>query len=206
MSDRIRKLPFFKYLGVMIGVFVFRLLILTLRVRATPRAKALLGGTPRATLLLLWHNRLALALVTAQKKFRRLNLTALVSASHDGAALALIMKSFRIRTARGSSSRRAVEATRELISALAQGRNVAITPDGPRGPVYQVKAGTAELAASHTSSVYIVGLKASRFWQLRSWDKFIVPKPFATVTIDVEKVEAEISKEKIQEALIKLNS
>src|SRR5690348_17161734 len=85
----------------------------------------------------IWHNRLALAMPVWkwwQKSHPRENLAALISASRDGALLARTFSYFGIKPIRGSSSRRGAQALLELTSALHDGLNVAITPDGPRGP------------------------------------------------------------------------
>lgn len=177
-------------IGVAFGTLLFRLLICTLRVRPSPNLKAYLSSRPRGTFILLWHNRLALALAGFQRVGGHIPYTGLVSASGDGAFLSQVMHAFGVRTARGSSSKRAVEATRELLAALTDGRNIVVTPDGPRGPLYTVKDGTAELGR-HAQRVFVAGLKVSRAWQLNSWDRFLIPQPFATLTIDLAEMPKE---------------
>ncbi len=194
-----------KKLSMRLGVLLFRLLLLTLRVRLSENALAFKNSNPRRSLILLWHNRLALALAAFSSHGPALPLTGLVSASADGAILDFVMRAFGIETARGSSSRRAVEATRELFEALEQGRNIVITPDGPRGPCYQVKPGAAQIASEHVEQTYILGLKVSRAWKLRSWDGFLVPKPFATVTVDIAAA-GERTPEALKNALDQLNN
>lgn len=166
----------------------FRLLILTLRIRLTPAMRQFLAEQPQSCLILLWHNRLSFALATFARVGKGIPLTGLVSASADGAILAEIMHAFGIQTARGSSSRRAAPATRELLAALEAGRNVVITPDGPRGPVYTVKAAAAELGSAHARAIYVVGLNCDRTLRLNSWDRFMFPRPFARLEIDIEKI------------------
>lgn len=192
-------------MGISIGIFFFRLLALTIKVRLTPATHEIVLSNPRAHLLLLWHNRLALALIAFARVKNKLPLTGLVSASRDGAALALIMRSFAIQTARGSSSRRASEATRELLAALKDGRNIVITPDGPRGPIYSMKEGTATIAANHASGTLILGLSVSASWHFNSWDRFIMPKPFSTITVDIVKAATPITKDGLQTTLISIN-
>ena len=167
MPAVIRQLPFFKRLGVRFGVFIFRLLILTLRVKMDDKTRAFFAQQPRRSLCLIWHNRLALALSAFIRVGKGIPLTGLVSASGDGAVLAEVMHAFGIRTVRGSSSRRAVEAAKELLTEMAAGRNAVITPDGPRGPLYQVKEGTAEIGRAHAQAVYVVGLNCQNVWQLK---------------------------------------
>jgi hypothetical protein len=186
----VRQLSFFSRLGIRIAVFFFRLIILTLRLRVTPRGREFLAAQPASSLFLIWHNRLALALAAFARLGEEIPLTGLVSASGDGAILAEVMHAFNIQTVRGSSSRRAMEATRELIAVLAAGRNVVITPDGPRGPMYTIKEGTAQVGREHAQGIYVLAFNCTRAWQLKSWDKFMFPKPFATLELDVEKIES----------------
>lgn len=214
MPARIHRLNFLQAFGVRLGIWGFRLLALMVRVELTPRAREIIEALPRSHLFLLWHNRLALALMTLLRINRKrkdlclrgLELTGLVSTSNDGAFLEAVMHAFGVKTVRGSSSRRSVEATRELIEALGAGCNIVITPDGPRGPLYSVKDGAAVLARDYAAGALGVGLNVSRFWQFRSWDRFILPKPFSTITMDLQRIElheagAPITKEQIQEML-----
>jgi lysophospholipid acyltransferase (LPLAT)-like uncharacterized protein len=190
-----------------LGAIFFRLIILTMRVRLTPRAQEFLSSKPKSCLVLIWHNRLSLALAGFSRKGRRIPLTGLVSASGDGAYLAEVMHAFGVQTARGSSSRRDMEATRELIAAIDAGRNIVITPDGPRGPIYTVKTGAVEVGRGHAKAICLVGLNCNRVWQLKSWDKFMFPKPFSVLELDIEKIETteEFSAESLQARLNQLN-
>ena len=105
----------------------------------------------RQVIFSLWHNRLLLAPPSYRKFFlarqphRRL--AALVSASKDGAILARVMEYHGIRPVLGSSSRRGAQALRELNSWAKRGYDFAITPDGPRGPRYEVQPGAVMLLA-----------------------------------------------------------
>ena len=203
----IRQLNFLQRLGLSCGIFLFRLLALTIRVKFSPAMRQVLDSGPQRHLFLLWHNRLALALITFSKIKTPLPLTGLVSTSGDGAILAYLMRAFGIRTARGSSSRRSVEGTLELFQALSDERNIVITPDGPRGPRYQVKEGTVTIARDHASGTLVLGLTCSRFWQFHSWDRFILPKPFSTIVVDAQKNEGTeiLTQSSIQKKLITLN-
>ena len=189
MPASVKNLPLPKRLGIQAGLWLFRLITATLKVRISPSFKEFANAKPHSAVVLLWHNRLALALATFRRVCPHLKLTALVSASGDGAALSTVMDWLGIATVRGSSSRRAVEATRELLEVLQAGSNVVITPDGPRGPVYVLKEGAAELARTQTPVTYLVGFRCSRAWTLGSWDRFIVPQPFATIHVDLIKID-----------------
>ena len=129
---------------------------------------------------------------------RNLQIAVLVSEHGDGEIIARILASFGFRLVRGSSSRGAARALIAVDRELEAGFDVGITPDGPRGPRHSVAPGA--LLAAHRAGVRIVPLaaSASAFWQLGSWDRFMIPKPFARVTIaygDPLPVEAPSSRE-----------
>jgi lysophospholipid acyltransferase (LPLAT)-like uncharacterized protein len=130
----------------------------------------------------IWHNRLAVAMPIWkgwQKTHPEENLAALISASRDGALLARTFSYFGIKPIRGSSSRRGGQALLELTSALRDGFYVAITPDGPRGPKYKVQPGIISLAQVTGVPIVPLGVAISKKKQMRSWDGFQIPWPFA---------------------------
>ncbi|HEV2149180.1 MAG TPA: lysophospholipid acyltransferase family protein [Longimicrobiaceae bacterium] len=133
----------------------------------------------RAAVLVLWHGRLLPC--TYWNRHRRL--VTVVSQHRDGEYISRVVQKWGYTTVRGSSSRRAAGALRELVRYLRAGRSVAITPDGPRGPRQVMKPG-ALLAAQLTGAPIIPGAGgASRAWWFGSWDRFLVPKPFSRVRI-----------------------
>jgi len=201
---KVQELNPIERVAIGMGVFVFRLLMATVKVRFTPRARKILEERPQGNLFLVWHNRLAMALMAFSKSKADVPLTGLVSTSRDGAALTFVMERFNIEVARGSSSRRSVEATRELLQAVEKGRNIVITPDGPRGPCYQMKEGAAIISQKYVKGTYAVGLRASNYWEFSSWDKFILPKPFSTVTVDLTRQE-ELARESLEKSLLENN-
>lgn len=107
---------------------------------------------------------------------------AVLSSHHnDGTLITTCMKRFDIHAIRGSKKSGGSEAVRELIEAAAHGVNLAITPDGPRGP-FQVAAPGAIYVAMRTGlPIICISFSAARHWRLRSWDKFMVPKPFSHI-------------------------
>lgn len=131
----------------------------------------------------VWHNRLALCLKAyatyARPRAKTCGLAAIVSASRDGAFLAGVLECFDVQPVRGSSSRRGAQAMLELASWAERGYDLAITPDGPRGPCYVVQDGTMMLA--QMTGLPIIPASYSLNWRLRikSWDHFLVPLPFA---------------------------
>lgn len=114
---------------------------------------------------------------------------ALTSASKDGEILAAFLARFDIGAIRGSSSRRGAVAMLEMVRTSEAGYDIAITPDGPRGPKYQLNPGVITLAQKAKIPVLTFGIFYSRYWALRGWDAFRIPKPFATVDVHMLPLE-----------------
>jgi len=144
------------------------------------------------TIYCLWHNRLALS-VKLYSKFARRHFVApgvagLVSASRDGALLSAIFERFDVQPVRGSSSRRGAQALVEMNTWAERGCDLAITPDGPRGPRYVLADGVITLA--QITGLPLVPVSYHLNWKvcLKSWDRFQIPLPFARCDIRVGKV------------------
>ena len=170
---------------------LLRLWCMTLRFKsseATRRLFAMKGGKPR--IYLFWHNRLFVAAETYRIFASKRSTFALVSASKDGAWLAAFLKMFGIRAVRGSSSRGGLKAMMGLCNALKAGHDVVITPDGPRGPRYQVKAGALWLARETDATLLLLNFNLTRFWRLKTWDGFLIPQPFSTVEVRLHAYDA----------------
>jgi lysophospholipid acyltransferase (LPLAT)-like uncharacterized protein len=105
----------------------------------------------------------------------------LISASRDGDLIADVTERFGFQVVRGSSSRLGASAVLELGNVLANGRDVLITPDGPRGPVYELGPGIVFLAQKTGVAVVPLNFEYSSCWRLKSWDGFILPRPFSKV-------------------------
>ena len=155
----------------------------TLRIKWDDRAGFQSGALSGPVIFCLWHNRLSLCMCIWRNFVRphmpKHGLAALISASKDGALLAAALEQFDVQPVRGSSSRRGPQALLELTSWLEQGLNLAITPDGPRGPCYVVQPGVAALGQVTGAPVIPVSYRAQWKITLRSWDKFQIPLPFS---------------------------
>jgi len=168
-----------------------RLLFLTLRLRVDDRI-GLGSGLPEGPVILcFWHNRiLGITQVFLQRYPHRLRpgVTVLTSPSRDGELLARCMDGFGMGSVRGSSSRRGSQAMRELVKLVETGRDVAITPDGPRGPCYQFGPGAIFLSQVTGAPLVPMQARFSRCIRLKTWDGFIIPLPFSTVSITVHEM------------------
>jgi lysophospholipid acyltransferase (LPLAT)-like uncharacterized protein len=111
---------------------------------------------------------------------------ALISASGDGAWLTAFFSHVGMRAARGSSSRLGREAATALVDAQRAGYDIGITPDGPRGPCYDVKPGVVIVPRRTGAPLLLIGGEFSAAWQLKSWDRFYLPKPFSRVRLRCE--------------------
>jgi len=135
----------------------------------------------------LWHNRLLVFPFVLRRFLPQRHGAALISASRDGDLIADVVKRFGYDVIRGSSSRMGASAILQLAEVLASGRDVVITPDGPRGPAYELGPGIIFLAQKSGAAVAPMNLEYSHCWRLGSWDRFIVPRPFAKVRVLINR-------------------
>ncbi len=138
-------------------------------------------ATQRPIVYVLWHSRILPLLYSRRNE----GMALLISRHRDGSYLALLAERWGYRVVRGSSKRGGEVGLLGLVRFLQQGggAEVALTPDGPRGPAEKAKAG-AVAAAQHAGALVIpAGARASRAWWLKSWDRFCIPKPFAVVEV-----------------------
>ena len=135
----------------------------------------------------LWHNRLLIFPFVLRRFFSSRRGAALISASRDGELLADAIKRFRFDVVRGSSSRLGASALRQLTQVLTSGCDVVITPDGPRGPAYELGPGIIFLAQKSGAAVLPMNMEYSSCWRIKSWDRFIVPLPFAKVRVVISQ-------------------
>ncbi|MCF7675828.1 MAG: lysophospholipid acyltransferase family protein [Akkermansiaceae bacterium] len=132
----------------------------------------------------LWHNRFFTVPPAFRKAYgSRRKCVVLTSASLDGAVVARAMAVFGFGAVRGSSSRRGVAALVGLTRAVRSGLDVCITPDGPRGPRYVFQPGMVKLAEASGTPIIPVHVTFSSAWRFKTWDRFVVPKPFSRVRV-----------------------
>jgi lysophospholipid acyltransferase (LPLAT)-like uncharacterized protein len=157
-----------------------RLLARTWRIRTEheERWRALLAAE-RTHVFLLWHE----ALLPLLWHHRGQNVVIVVSEAREGQYLADLGTVLGYRLVRGSSTRGASRALLGAVRELREGHSVAFTPDGPRGPRRELKPGVVAAAQRGGAMIIPVHAEASRAWRLHSWDRFMIPKPAARVTV-----------------------
>ncbi len=162
---------------------VVRLLGVTLRLQVSgiDRVRPL-WATGRPVIYVVWHGRI-LMLPWANARLRRTHgarrVSVLASRSRDGEMVARYAARFGVAAIRGSSSRGGIVGLRSLVAAVQSGQDVALVPDGPRGPRGQLKEGVVLLAALTGAPVVPLAVAAHPARRLASWDAFLVPLPFA---------------------------
>lgn len=128
-----------------------------------------------------WHGEVAMAPFAYHDYRDSKNIDLIVSGHHDGEIAARILEKFGGGTLRGSSSKGGLLVLKNAFKSLKSGRDIGITPDGPRGPRYSVADGAAAIAQRRSVPIVAVNITPSRAWRLKSWDRFAIPKPFCTL-------------------------
>jgi hypothetical protein len=186
------------------GAAILKTLFLTLRLRIEDRSGVLKenGGSP--VIVCFWHNRI-LGITFAFDRIypkKRNGVTVLTSPSKDGEILAQLVGAFGMKAVRGSSSRRGSSALLELVRLIRGGRDIAITPDGPRGPRYSLGPGIILLAQSTGVRIVPAHASFSRCVRMKTWDGFIIPLPFSKVSVTLDgalTIPGELTGEEFEE-------
>ena len=168
---------------IAVGFRLLQLWVRTLRYEIDDRAGVIGKPVDQNYIGALWHNRLLIFPFVLRRFFSNRRGAALISASRDGDLLADAIARFGFDVVRGSSSRLGASAILQLTNVLASGRDVVITPDGPRGPAYELGPGIIFLAQKSGAAVLPVNMEYSSCWRLKSWDRFVLPRPFAKIRV-----------------------
>jgi lysophospholipid acyltransferase (LPLAT)-like uncharacterized protein len=144
-------------------------------------AKPYMSGEKQA-IFCFWHGRMILH---PFKKPPGRDMRVLISRHHDGEIITLVLRWFGIGTVRGSTKKGGDIAIRELLQVVEHGDNISITPDGPKGPAFIAQHGAAYVAQKTGLPLVPISFGASRAKQFSSWDKFLLPRPFARIVFVV---------------------
>ncbi len=162
-----------------------KLLHASLRISITPQIE--LPG--KTAIITFWHGKMITGWLLAQTLFPGKKITAVVSMSEDGTALAETLERLDFSLIRGSSSKGGDEVKRTMQNALQRGAIIAITPDGPRGPARQFKFGTLRLASEKRYPLFFADISYANPWKLKSWDHFEIPKPFSKTAVKLQLID-----------------
>lgn len=166
-----------------VAPLVLRLYYATLRISVIhPFYFQKLSRDPGRFILVFWHENMVLPLYV----FRNRHIDVLVSRHFDGEIITRILRGFGNSTVRGSSTRGGLEAYRQLLQKFNSQKYVAaFTPDGPRGPRRKAKSGVVRLASAAGVPILPLGVAASHYKRLRSWDRFLFIKPFSRCVLSI---------------------
>lgn len=180
---RIFKHPLFQDFSTWLIATLIKLMAITFRVEmvVAPGATVFLQSQDNA-IFCFWHGRLILFPLYKPKK-RQMHV--LISHHRDGELIAKVIRHFNIASIRGSSSKGVKSATKSMIQILNAGHNISITPDGPRGPNRKAASGAAYLCRLSHRPMLPMTYSASRCKRLSSWDRFMIPLPFARIVVQV---------------------
>lgn len=132
-------------------------------------------------IFVFWHGNLLMLIFMYRYLRQNGHLKLMISEHFDGELIAKIIERFGSATIRGSSKRGGAKALMQGLKSLSEGGDVGITPDGPKGPRHSVSDGTVYMAQKKRAQIIGLTCIPSRYWEVSSWDKFVIPKPFGTL-------------------------
>ena len=168
------------------GAWVVRLWITTVRYRHYGIGSSALPYQPQVRgryIYAFWHENMLLPAYHCARP----DVSVLISQHADGELMTQVCEQLGFRVIRGSTTRGSIEALRQMVRAARRGAHLALTPDGPRGPRRQVQAGVIYLAAKTGLPIIAGGVGFQNPWRLRSWDRFVLPRPWRRATIVTAK-------------------
>jgi len=166
-----------------------------------------LGDEP--FIMACWHGELLMIPYAYTRYRKNPHVKLLISEHFDGNLIAKCLGFFGFETIRGSSTRGGAKALIQSIRELKNGYDLGITPDGPKGPRHEVSDGIIVMAQKVDVKISLVEIKPTSYWQLKSWDRFIIPKPFGTIRyhigelIDIGNMEFEEARTFLKEGLLR---
>ena len=161
--------------------------------------KLIKSGQP--VMLCVWHGRLLFPSWYARFHTK----LHIISSRHpDSEILAHILKSWGYELIRGSTQKEGMRVIREMTTIFKKGGIIAVTNDGPKGPAKIAKSGSFGLALKHNVNIITVTGSATKFWELKSWDKSLLPKPFGKIQLVISKPLEIINKPKTSDEEVKI--
>ena len=163
------------------------------------------GEGAGAEIFCFWHQ----CVLPCTFYYRRTHATIIVSQSFDGELITRTLELFGFHTTRGSSSAGGREGLLGLKQVIESGGPAIFTADGPRGPIYRTKPGPIRLAHVTGARIGAFHLEPERAWTMRSWDRFLVPKPFTRIAVSWARwtyVSADLPESQFEEKREELNA
>lgn len=155
-----------------------------------------------------WHGELFMSPQAYRKIHKKQPASAIISSHFDGSLIAGALQLLHIRPLRGSTKKGARQVLLQAFKSIKQGEDVLITPDGPQGPRHSMSDGAVGIALKSGLPIFIMNFTAEHCWQLKSWDRFVIPKPFTRVdfylkSVSLEGMGFEEAKDYLSERMLK---
>ncbi|MBL4576355.1 MAG: lysophospholipid acyltransferase family protein [Opitutaceae bacterium] len=213
MSDE-RKPALKAYVAAFLLRSIIKLLYATWRIEIVLGQEQLaeLESNTRPALLCMWHNRMFFYSRFIEQKLvkKGFRITQLSSQSKDGDIGMIMGKMGGANVVRGSSSRGGAGGLRDMLRAVRKDKgSVVLLPDGSQGPIYKAKAGSIVLAQLAQVPLFPMSFSAEKCWQLGSWDKLMIPKPFSKISIKLGnsfEVPRKLEEGQLEEYRVKLEN
>jgi hypothetical protein len=160
-----------------IAAIVIRLIYLTTRKKFHPPVVV----PKEACVIGFWHGDLLMQPFIYRDWRKKGKIAVMISDHFDGELLTKTMRYFGLETVRGSTRKGAARALMQAIKKVREGYDLGLTPDGPKGPRFSVSEGIIAIAQKTDSPIILQNSVPDRYWQLGSWDRFVIPKPFCRI-------------------------
>lgn len=138
-----------------------------------------------------WHGELFMSPQAYRYLHKTQNAAAMISHHFDGELIARVYAFLKIGAIRGSGRKGAKEVFLKAFRTLKEGTELLITPDGPRGPRHHMYDGAVGLAVKGKKPLCVINFTCSHYWQLKSWDRFVIPKPFSKIDFYIQSLSLE---------------
>jgi Kdo2-lipid IVA 3' secondary acyltransferase len=161
------------------------------------------------SILVFWHQHIFAVISYLSHFSQKQNITALVSGSEDGKMLQSLLKTFHFNIIQGSSTKDGYESLLRLQRNTADDEIILITPDGPKGPPTELKSGALHAARYSGKPLIAMYVCYEKFWQLKSWDRGVIPKPFSQFAITFSEpiyIDRDSSEPELKELKDKIES
>ena len=199
---------FFRKLALWIAPPIGALLIRLIYFTNTKRFHLPQVIPSEAVIFAFWHGDLLMQPYLYYQFRKDPKANVLISDHFDGQIIARVMRYFKLGTIHGSTTHGGAKVLIQGLKSLSKGYDIGITPDGPKGPRHEMSDGVVIMAQKRHAKVIVYSCVPSSYWQLSSWDRFTVPKPFgkldfyASEPIDVEGLEMEAAEALINAKLM----
>ena len=194
-------------IGLSIVAFIIYILMRSIWYSAKKEYHYLSPIGDQQHIIACWHSDLLMIPVYRTIRPKR-SASAIISQHKDGEIVAKVLSYLSIKAMRGSTRKGAKRVLLEAMRAIDNGEEIQISPDGPKGPRYHIHDGVIALALRGQLPIMTIGYRASSYWQLKSWDKFVIPKPFAKIdfyidTVSIDGLDIKSAKSLLRNKMLK---